>query len=151
MKICKACGKSLPLSEYHTYDRLNKRNGKTYFQVFSRCKKCYSKQQGRPERYEGRLDYYAEQRKHFLGLLGDKCVACGTTENLEFDHKDPATKSFTLAGSWSRKYDTLYEEVMKCQLLCTDCHKEKTKREKDNMKGKQRNDTTTPHLKRKYD
>jgi hypothetical protein len=60
--------------------------------------------------------------------LGGKCVVCGTIENLEFDHIDPATKSFTV-GSYRPARDKFDAEVAKCQLLCYDHHKEKTSRE----------------------
>ena len=61
------------------------------------------------------------------GLLGGKCVSCGAGEELEFDHVDPATKSFNVGqhlGRYSEK--KLREELSKCQLLCKDCHRKKT-------------------------
>ena len=33
-----------------------------------------------------------ERRKILIERLGGKCVKCGTTENLQFDHIDPNTK-----------------------------------------------------------
>lgn len=60
--------------------------------------------------------------------LGGCCAVCGTTENLEFDHIDPAVKSFTLSSS--RPSRSAWDaEVAKCQLLCYEHHKEKTARE----------------------
>ena len=56
--------------------------------------------------------------------LGNKCVKCGSTENLEFDHIDPKTKCFNVnpQDSWEKTLPELY----KCQLLCKPCHTEKT-------------------------
>lgn len=65
--------------------------------------------------------------------LGGKCIVCGVTENLHFDHVDPGTKLFTIASGWSRA--GFWEEVEKCQLLCFPHHKEKTKREAQERQG----------------
>ena len=74
---------------------------------------------------------YKERREQLIEQLGGKCVGykkvCGVTENLQFDHKDPRTKSFTIAPKLTSSIEVLYEEVDKCQLLCPDCHLEKTK------------------------
>lgn len=72
------------------------------------------------QRYQTRLEWA-------LALLGGKCVRCASTDQLQFDHIDPATKSFTicdkLAGVAKAK---LVVELAKCQLLCFECHKQKT-------------------------
>lgn len=68
-----------------------------------------------------------ERKQHLLERLGGKCVECGTTKRLQFDHIDPRTKSFTIAAKLTSSIEVLYEEVDKCQLLCPDCHLEKTK------------------------
>jgi hypothetical protein len=54
--------------------------------------------------------------------LGGKCVWCETTENLEFDHIDPAQKSLTI-GKLDCSLDLWWKEVEKCRLLCKTCHK----------------------------
>lgn len=63
------------------------------------------------------------------------CARCGYNKfggALDFDHIDPATKSMRiLAKDWtSRKTRPLVlAELKKCQLLCSNCHREKTFRE----------------------
>lgn len=54
--------------------------------------------------------------------LGGKCVWCGKTENLEFDHIDPAHKTLTI-GNIGCSLDLWWKEVEKCRLLCKTCHK----------------------------
>lgn len=55
------------------------------------------------------------------------CVQCGSTEQLELDHINRKTKVDHRIWSWSKtKRD---EELAKCQVLCRDCHKLKTKLE----------------------
>lgn len=64
-------------------------------------------------------------------MLGGKCVKCGTTEKLEFDHIDPGTMSFRISGSnLERSERALIGELKKCQLLCAPCHLKKSIRER---------------------
>lgn len=76
----------------------------------------------------GQLAHYYRVKAEMVEKLGGKCVSCGTVENLEFDHIDPSTKSFSI-GSKIRCYAKvkILEEVKKCQLLCKSCHREKNK------------------------
>tara|TARA_B100000424_G_C22776986_1_gene418084 strand:- start:50 stop:739 length:690 start_codon:yes stop_codon:yes gene_type:complete len=81
---------------------------------------------------------YNECRQECIDKLGGKCVGynkvCGETENLQFDHTNPLEKSLAISEAlhWSpkkKKESKFYEELNKCQLLCPDCHLEKTKDE----------------------
>ena len=68
-----------------------------------------------------------KERKAFgIKYLGGECKHCGTTENLEFDHIDPTTKSFTITSRSTMLWDRWFTELKKCQLLCHDCHVKKT-------------------------
>jgi 5-methylcytosine-specific restriction endonuclease McrA len=81
---------------------------------------------------------WVKRRLLAVAHLGSKCVRCGTTKNLEFDHIDPSTKlaSIARASSWSE--ERFWKEVDKCQLLCVDCHKAKTKAENAPLSQRQR-------------
>jgi hypothetical protein len=69
----------------------------------------------------------ADRRKGLIAWLGGVCVRCGTREDLEFDHIDPATLSFRINGpSLDKPWRVLYTEARKCQLLCRQHHWEKT-------------------------
>jgi hypothetical protein len=68
-------------------------------------------------------------REILIERLGGKCVECGRTETLEFDHIDPSTKSFNIASGYSKPKEVLLAEVAKCQLLCNKCHIEKSKKD----------------------
>lgn len=59
-------------------------------------------------------------------MLGGKCVFCGTSENLHFDHLNPKNKEFTIAKILTFPMEVIEKEVKKCQLLCATCHKKKT-------------------------
>lgn len=64
-----------------------------------------------------------ERRQRLRELLGNRCVACSSTMNLQFDHIDPDTKLFSINGrALDLRWEILLAEAVKCQLLCFDCH-----------------------------
>lgn len=70
--------------------------------------------------------WIAKRRADFFK---DKCcVKCGSTERLELDHIDPKTKKSRSAHAiWSFSEKRRLEEIAKCQVLCHNCHLQKTK------------------------
>lgn len=81
------------------------------------------------------MERYRDRRAYSIIKLGGKCVSCGSTENLEFDHKEKSKKSFNITQFWSISKERYDEELAKCQLLCHDCHVAKSFREHDWGKG----------------
>lgn len=79
------------------------------------------------------LDYYYNRKQTYLDYLGNKCVKCGSQENLEFDHIDPKSKKFTICARLTYKPEIVYAELDKCQLLCKECHIAKTTNNGDNV------------------
>ena len=75
-------------------------------------------------------EYCKKKRVYCLEYLGGKCVKCGATERLEFDHIKREGKKYSIARKLTYKFDNIKEELDKCQLLCVDCHKVKTKSER---------------------
>ena len=69
---------------------------------------------------------YHKRRLEAIKLLGGKCVKCESTKDLQFDHIDPTTKSFTIAKQSSIAEYKFWLEIKKCQLLCQECHTKKT-------------------------
>jgi hypothetical protein len=59
--------------------------------------------------------------------MGKSCVRCGIDDYrlLDFHHRDPALKvdrlSVADSAHWSRK--KIMEEIVKCDLLCANCHR----------------------------
>ena len=77
---------------------------------------------------EARKRYTEKRIDKAKDYLGGVCRICGTTEELEFDHVDPATKVIAITTAimkecWSWK--RLVEELDKCQLLCHEHHVDK--------------------------
>ncbi len=67
-----------------------------------------------------------ERRKFLIEHLGGKCVGCGTSENLQFDHIDRTQKLFSIGKKLDYSLEKLLPEVEKCQLLCYECHEFKS-------------------------
>jgi hypothetical protein len=79
-----------------------------------------------------------------ISYLGGKCAKCDCIDGLQFDHINPKTKSFGVSENWGRSWDILVKELDKCQLLCREHHKEKTKANKE-YGGGQNKFTECPH------
>ena len=89
-----------------------------------------------------KTDRYRDRREAAVAYLGGACVSCGTTEDLEFDHVDPATKTREMARCFGDlSAANLAVEVAKCQLLCKPCHitKSQSGREYDAPQKGERN------------
>lgn len=65
---------------------------------------------------------------------GGKCLDCGYQGPpfmYDFDHRDPATKLFGLGEKGATKaYDKMLEESMKCDLVCANCHRFRTHKQR---------------------
>lgn len=75
---------------------------------------------------EYQLRRYHKRRAESIETLGGKCFLCGSTNRLELDHIDPATKAFPIAKLWSLSKAKYEAELAKCQLLCRECHTRKS-------------------------
>ena len=64
------------------------------------------------------------RRLDWIESQGGACRNCGSTEDLEVDHIDRATKVTHRVWSWSES--KRMEELKKCQVLCSVCHKGKS-------------------------
>lgn len=83
---------------------------------------------------------YKKKIAEMKEILGNKCAVCGATDkSLDFDHINPKSKSFTICDEWSKNGDDLQNELVKCQLLCVDCHNDKTLKQKSFQKVKEQN------------
>lgn len=71
-----------------------------------------------------------DERQKLIDSLGGKCQKCGYNKCLQalhFHHRDPTQKKMSLAASHllsKEKREMAWEEVKKCDLLCSNCHME---------------------------
>jgi 5-methylcytosine-specific restriction endonuclease McrA len=73
-------------------------------------------------------------RRRAEWFAGKVCALCGSRENLELDHIDPAQKVSHRIWSWSGERRN--QELAKCRPLCRSCHKPKSVTEVE--KGEER-------------
>ena len=106
----------------------NREKNKEYIKLYQREYGRNRSQEEKDKRNQYHRDRYNQKVKECKTILGGKCVVCGATENLEFDHIDPKTKLFniTVYVTGGKSKDVFMEELNKCQLLCVECHKNKT-------------------------
>ena len=86
--------------------------------------------------YHDRKDYlikavYARRKKvRTLAVAdkGGKCEQCGydrCIDALEFHHRDPALKDFSISSKgYTRSWEKVVKELDKCVMLCANCHRE---------------------------
>ena len=69
---------------------------------------------------------YANRRAIAIAELGGQCIKCGATSELHFDHINPLTKSMSSYKMFKTSEEKMRAELSKCQLLCKDCHHQKS-------------------------
>ena len=84
------------------------------------------KEQNKEQHRESIKSNKLNKKNHLIEMLGGKCVGCGITEDLQFDHIDRKNKSFTIGKCLGYSLERLIPEAQKCQLLCKSCHQIKT-------------------------
>ena len=119
----------------------DKRAGRLHAQ----CKDCYKEHRKTyyVEHYAKYSDAYRERAKlrrlklkrqnqiNLVKYMHDKsCAHCAENDIrvLEFDHINPANKSFSIARAINdgKSWDIILTEINKCQILCSNCHKKRT-------------------------
>lgn len=85
----------------------------------------------RESRYEYKKAYIRSKKGKLIELEGNKCSNCGLEydgENacmFDFHHKDPNIKSFPLGLNTiqNKSWASILDELVKCDLLCSNCHR----------------------------
>jgi len=71
-----------------------------------------------------------KKRKAIVAALRNQpCADCGVqypSYIMEFDHRNPTAKSFTLAGANRRSIEDIMLELSKCDVVCANCHRART-------------------------
>lgn len=127
MKKCTKCGEIKPLTEF--YKRKGAKDGHQYA-----CKVCHLKNSkelylNNKDKYNKRI--YERRRRHSLIVIGikdeSKCSKCPEdhVSCLEFHHRDPSKKEHSISNmlAQGRSLDKILEEIEKCEVLCSNCHK----------------------------
>ena len=76
--------------------------------------------------------YHVDKRRLKMKILaikykGGECQNCGYNKciaALEFHHRNPEEKSFGIGTPLSKTWEAIRTELDKCDLLCSNCHRE---------------------------
>lgn len=123
-KTCSMCKTEKPVSEFHKHSR----DG--YGPMCKPCKAVYDR------KYNTRRLETNKQKKALLKLVvlafkDRPCADCGIEYPpciLDFDHVS-GTKEFDIGFKYhSVAIDRLLDEIMKCEVVCANCHRMRTYR-----------------------
>lgn len=86
--------------------------------------------ENREQYYERNRIKYQKMKDYVNQLKSEPCMDCGVAyppHVMDFDHRDPAEKTDVIntlmkRGSWKK----LNEEIDKCDVVCANCHRERT-------------------------
>ena len=115
-RMCKVCGCNKDESEFPITGKHKRKDGGHTTLYKPECKSCFN-------------DKLKQQIKEKLDACGVewKCVRCGYDRSiaaLDMHHLDPTHKEFAIYSRWSISVDRLKDEVKKCIVLCSNCHRE---------------------------
>ena len=90
------------------------------------------------------IEYYYANREHYLAKRAEyaksvreyikqekskPCSDCGVEYPyyvMDFDHRDPSQKTGQISTHKSRGMKWVKKEIAKCDLVCANCHRERT-------------------------
>ena len=117
MKQCEVCSSEL------------QGNQQKYCSNKCKQKAHWYKVKEQPNTYHSQTIRALDRKLEFINLKGGCCSKCGYNNNisaLEFHHRDSSLKEFSLDARKlsNTKKELLLVELDKCDLLCSNCHKE---------------------------
>jgi len=65
------------------------------------------------------------KKRNYINSKRQDCFFCGADKNkvvIEFHHKNPLEKEFTLSSMRRKSYAAIDMELLKCWCLCQPCH-----------------------------
>ena len=112
-KVCTKCGRELSIDQFNFRD---KKKGTRR----SECKECHSAYM--KQKYQDKKNEVQKLKSQC------SCAKCGDSRGyvLDFHHLDPTQKENNIARMISNRYelDRVYDEIKKCIVLCSNCHRE---------------------------
>jgi 5-methylcytosine-specific restriction endonuclease McrA len=131
LNTCSKCSEILPEEAFPWRTR-----GKRRHTQCSKCFKGYSADHYRRNKLQAiarASKRNPKARKDGMRLIFDyllthPCVKCGQSNPLalEFDHRDPKTKTHCVVAMYRYGEDAIMSEIAKCDVLCGSCHNIKT-------------------------
>jgi len=79
-------------------------------------------------------DCRRNRKARLVAAAGGKCLDCGYEGPpfmFDFDHRDPKQKLFPVGNKGSSvSYERTLAEALKCDLVCANCHRMRTHRQR---------------------
>jgi hypothetical protein len=110
-RICPICNKELPIERFY-------KRGRNINRPHSYCIEC--------TRLTSK-DRLRHIKQTALDIKGGKCQLCGYNQcpaALEFHHRDPNQKDFSISSPRYHNLEFMKAELEKCILVCSNCHRE---------------------------
>ena len=129
MKTCTKCKQIKDISQFNK--KLVMKDG-----LSSHCKNCSRKLTNasyakNPEYYKNNILKRRKKVKEIINNIKEKtpCSDCKKyypSHIMDFDHRDVSQKSFGIANGTTLSFHRLMEEIKKCEIVCSNCHRERT-------------------------
>lgn len=124
---CSKCNILKELNEENFYRRRDRTNNEYHYY----CRQCSS---------DNSKMYQKERKKFAVDYKGGKCCKCGYDKciaAMDFHHLDPNEKDYEPSKLFtqSKSYETIKNELDKCILVCSNCHREIHDEIKSQAKG----------------
>ncbi len=117
MKTCNKCNLEKDLTEFV-------KNGKWYRGACRACLQIANTAKV--------VKWRQNTKEKLVAYFGSCCLDCGYTGPpfmFDFDHRDPTQKEFAISRT-TRSWDKLLAEAKKCDLVCANCHRFRTHRQR---------------------
>jgi len=133
----KKCGmKSCPVPVEQQEFNKNKAKKDGLNNICKVCSQARSKQYYQDNKDKHKGEVFKRNKRNRLVVLGKmydylstkECLKCGEKDLtvLEFDHLRDKTDSVSAMISQGKGWQTIQDEIAKCQVLCANCHRRKT-------------------------
>lgn len=125
-RTCTKCGQSKSVLNYPWKSQAKSRR----HEHCRACRKAYFAQ-----RYRDNPQFFKERdlkrKQIYKDLKTGPCTDCGQIYPpyvMDFDHRDPETKVFNVATWTATRWSLvrLAREIAKCDLVCSNCHRERS-------------------------
>lgn len=141
VRTCARCKLVKSIDEF-----FQRKNGRWH----SYCRPCHKEwareyyMQHRAEYIKRSLHYKEKLRAYLRAAKDHPCVDCGRRYPayvMDFDHREGEQKLFNVAALHSERWVSLrqlQEEIAKCDLVCANCHRERTHQRRQRQRAGQK-------------
>ena len=139
----KTCSKCHIIKPYEEFGKVNK-NKDGYNGKCKLCKREYDNTfhknrtlEDKTLKYEKQINRLKEIRKFLSNYMDDKsCKHCGDHRKVVLEFHHLRDKNFNLADGIKKSINTIKKEIEKCEILCANCHRIETAKERNYFKLK---------------